>query len=198
MSTEVRESGDPRISFVITKALVTFGVPRGKWEKSKTLSIQDENTIRAIDGFLNDIEVPYCFLTPGANDTVVGSRDMPQFGKKKFLIISRSTLGKMISKDNMSETILFIEIGKYIMDLLGGICNGIYGSVLGNTRNQKGWSDLVAKDLINKFHVFVANLHVTCGLIKGLTILPLPSNFGTTSSKDRIHVLESAVITWSK
>ena len=84
--------------------------------------------------------------------------------------------------------------------------------VLGNPLNQIGWSDLVSKDLMDKFHNFMAHTYVTLGQVKGRTLLPLPPNDVTssekTSSKDKAHILESkksplnsnlgAIITWTK
>jgi len=83
-----------------------------------------------------------------------------------------------------------------------------------NPANQAGWSDLISKDLMDKYWVFLANLHVTVGLMKGHTWLPqpqkdaLPTGSSANSSaahgnsgmgsKDRLHVLEGAVITWTK
>lgn len=67
--------------------------------------------------------------------------------------------------------------------------------VLGNPLNQIGWSDLVSKDLMDKFHNFMAHTYVTLGQVKGRTLLPLPPNDVTssekTSSKDKAHILES-------
>ena len=67
--------------------------------------------------------------------------------------------------------------------------------VLGNPLNQIGWSDLVSKDLMDKFHSFLAYTVVTIGLVKGRTVLPLPPTDVTssekTSSKDKSLILES-------
>lgn len=67
--------------------------------------------------------------------------------------------------------------------------------VLGNPLNQIGWSDLVSKDLMDKFHNFMAHTYVTLGQVKGRTLLPLPPSDVTssekTSSKDKAHILES-------
>ena len=67
--------------------------------------------------------------------------------------------------------------------------------VLGNPLNQIGWSDLVSKDLMDKFHSFLAYTVVTIGLVKGRTVLPLPPTDQTssekTSSKDKSLILES-------
>ncbi|CAK8998414.1 Dynein beta chain, partial [Durusdinium trenchii] len=105
--------------------------------------------------------------------------------------------------------VVFIELGKGIMDLINSYCHSVYLSVLMNPANQRGWSDLISRDLIDKFHSFLATLHVTVGLMKGQTLLPLPpreaaqdsgdkSKTTSSISKDRVHVLEGAVITWTK
>jgi dynein heavy chain len=74
--------------------------------------------------------------------------------------------------------------------------------VLGNPLNQVGWSDLVSKDLMDKFHSFLAYTVVTIGLVQGQTVLPLPQSDVTssdrTSSKDKSIVLENAIIQWSR
>jgi dynein heavy chain len=44
-----------------------------------------------------------------------------------------------------------------------------------NPDNQTGWSDLVTKDLMDKFNNFIAQNYVTIGLSKGRTLLPLPN-----------------------
>ena len=73
----------------------------------------------------------------------------------------------------------------------------MYLPVLSNPLNQIGWSDLVSKDLMDKFHNFLAHLYVTIGQVKGRTMLPLPPNDVTssdkTSSKDKAHILEGKI-----
>jgi len=67
--------------------------------------------------------------------------------------------------------------------------------VLSNHLNQVNLSDLVSKDLMEKFHSFLAYTYVTIGQVKGRTLLPLPpqdvTNSERTSSKDKAHILES-------
>ncbi len=74
--------------------------------------------------------------------------------------------------------------------------------VLNNPLNQQGWSDLVSKDLLDKLHFFLSNVQVTIGQIRGRTMLPLPPTDITsserTTSKDKAHILETAIITWTK
>ena len=57
-----------------------------------------------------------------------------------------------------------------------------------------GWTELVTKDLMEKFNGFLAQVYVTMGLIKGRTLLPLPpmkvTTSETTSDKDKAHIFE--------
>ena len=67
--------------------------------------------------------------------------------------------------------------------------------ILSNHLNQQGWSDLVKKDLMEKFHNFLSLVYVTIGQVRGRTLLPLPphdvTSSLTTSNKDKAHILES-------
>jgi len=49
------------------------------------------------------------------------------------------------------------------MDNLYNVCNEVFMPILGNPVNMVGWSDLVSKDLMDKFHVFLAHTYVTIG-----------------------------------
>ena len=42
--------------------------------------------------------------------------------------------------------------GEGIMDLINSYCHSVYLSVLMNPANQRGWSDLITRDLLDKFH----------------------------------------------
>lgn len=74
--------------------------------------------------------------------------------------------------------------------------------VLANPLNQIGFSDLVSKDLMDKFHNFLAHTYVTIGQVKGRTWLPLPPNDVTssekTSSKDKAHILEGKTFLFNR
>lgn len=55
------------------------------------------------------------------------------------------------------------------------VCNEVLGPVMQNPDNQQGWTDLVTKDLMERFNNFVAQNYVMIGLSKGRTLLPLPN-----------------------
>lgn len=80
-------------------------------------------------------------------------------------------------------------------------CNEILGPVMQNPDNQIGWSDLVTKDLMDRFNNFVAQNYVMIGLSKGRTLLPLPNKKiinSDGSEKDKAHIFEGCIVTWTK
>jgi dynein heavy chain len=96
----------------------------------------------------------------------------------------------------------FFEINKSPLELLYQLCNEIYVPILHNPANQQGWTELISKDLMEKLNNFVAQIYLTIGQIKGRTMLPLPPTkimkSTTISDKDKAHIFESSIITWSK
>ena len=79
----------------------------------------------------------------------------------------------------------------------------VFLPLLCNPRNQDGWPEVITKEVVDNLHKFIANVYVTIGQMKGKTLLPLPPSEAKedksgTKDKDRIHVLESAVVTWTR
>jgi dynein heavy chain len=128
--------------------------------------------------------------------------------KKKVLLVLRARPPPKggdpltIDETNVDKEVIFMEINKQILENLYLVCNEVYMPVLGNPLNMVGWSDLVSKDLMDKFHVFLAHTYVTIGQVKGRTLLPLPPNDVTssekTSSKDKAQLLEGAIVHWTR
>ena len=68
---------------------------------------------------------------------------------------------------------------------------------------SKSMGELAAKDVMDNLHTFLANIQIEIGRTEGKTILPLPADEDLdekpiTTSKERIHVLEGCLITWTK
>ena len=67
--------------------------------------------------------------------------------------------------------------------------------------NQTG-ARLPLRKFSDKLHAFLANVSIAVGHIKGKTCLPLPpsepASGANANYKDKVHLLESAVITWTK
>lgn len=108
----------------------------------------------------------------------------------------------VIDMKNIEQEIIFMEIAKDVLTNLYMICNEVYSPVLSNPLNMIGWSDLVSKDLMDKFNTFLAHTYVTIGQVKGRTLLPLPPSDATSSekssSKDKAQNLEQALLHWTR
>ena len=79
----------------------------------------------------------------------------------------------------------------------------VYLPLLSNAHNQQGLPEVVIKDVLDFFHRLVSSVYVTIGHSKGETLLPLPpmelpSADRASKDKERVHVLETAVVTWTK
>ena len=86
--------------------------------------------------------------------------------------------------------------------------------LLTSPANPQGWPDVVAKEVTENMHKFVSTVQVTIGQTKGQTVLPLPSQSTipappaapteqaahpvSLKDQDKIHILESAIVTWTK
>jgi len=152
----------------------------------------------------------YLFAIPTGTEALVIQAEVPTLDKmkKKVLLILRARQkkdmegGGKLTKKNTATEVIFKELNKEVLNNLYSLCNEVYMPVLGNPQNMIGWSDLVSKDLMDKFHVFLAHTYVTIGQVKGRTLLPLPANDVTssekTSSKDKAQILEGAIIHWTK
>jgi dynein heavy chain len=206
---------EPRVGWVLNRlAAMQYKHSERFLEKFLTGFAADEASSRGLMSFLDDPMVKFCYFFPTADSVSANSAGLPTVSqmKKKCIVLHRVRPEVAISRENIAESVCFLEMTRNIMGLLNVYCQSVYLSAMMNPANQKGWSDLIAKDLMDKYHVFLANLYVTVGLMQGCTWLPSPprdalpssgsgngaSPSATMGTKDRVHVLEGAVITWTK
>ena len=106
--------------------------------------------------------------------------------------------------DAVQQQLLLGELSQEPLKHLQQIVNDVYTPLLSHPANQVGWGDVAVKNVMEWMHVFLANVSIMLGQTEGKTCLPLPpmeNGAGIASAstnKDRIHLLESAVITWTK
>lgn len=74
-----------------------------------------------------------------------------------------------IDENNVESEVIFMELNKQTLENLYLLCNEVYLPVLGNPLNVMDMSELVSKDLMDKFHIFLAHTYVTIGQVKGRT-----------------------------
>ena len=126
---------------------------------------------------------------------------MPKLSKTKCLAISKTV-------DTLTEA--SIHSGTFV-DEIGGmssfenlelISTKVLLPVLSNQMNQMSWGNLTSREIADCFHSFLSSSVILCGQVKGETRLPTPPLYGdsgsSTESTNRISLLESSIITWTK
>lgn len=80
------------------------------------------------------------------------------------------------------------------------IANEVFLPVLSNPENQTKWGEVPTREIMDRFHNFLSSTTILCGQIKGETRLPMPpiDLSGPNNGKNRISLLEGAIITWTK
>ena len=153
-------------------------------EKLKKYILDSNDYKEAMDAFIRDesfVEVVYTQM-PGADQVAIYSDSpTPEKFKRKgihflnlgFIIVR--VLEDNLTEENINHAIVFIEMTKNVLDHLYLMTNDVLGPVMQNPDNQQGWTDLVTKDLMDRFNAYVAQVYIMIGLNKGRTMLPLPN-----------------------
>ena len=192
----VVESSDPRQSWLVRTVQNAY---RGvvKVDKLKKFFGSDE-CVEHLETFLDGSSPFIAFVESGGGLTV--TIKPPARVEGKLLYFLKTVSGGVSSEDFEKE----ILIGNMNMPTLNHLCSvlqEIYMPLISNPNNQEGWSELVTKDVMDNLHIFIAGLQITVGQTEGKTCLPLPPDSESSvgaNQKDRVHILEGCLITWTK
>ena len=94
-----------------------------------------------------------------------------------------------------------------VMELQGGqpfehlelVASEVFLPVLSNPGNQLKWGEVATREIMDRFVAFLSSTTILCGHVRGETRLPMPPDESAHANvKNRISLLEGAVITWTK
>jgi len=118
---------------------------------------------------------------------------------KKAVLILKTCKDDPLSIE-MHHNFLFIEISKNTLEQMFIICKEIFYPMLSHSVYKGEGSELISKELVEKFHTFLANFYVCLGHIKGMTLLPVPSDEIFRNPKindnEKTQICEGAVVMW--
>jgi len=123
---------------------------------------------------------------------------------KKVLAFSKNEEDAGVTLEEMGMKVSVTEMSADAIRQLMAVSKEVYFPLLTNPGNQEGWPEVIAKELTENLHRFLAQTFVTMGHINGETLLPLPPEDVYSSmeknqhDKDSVHVLETAVIAWTR
>ena len=188
---------DARLPFLKDK--IASGFPKlaataGKIDKL----LETEENKEFITIFFDDPHTR-CLVVPESLklDNVIPSK----LGKTKVLVLVKLE-EVAISKENMQTAIVQTELGgSSPFEHLELLANEVFLPVLSNPQNQAKWGEVPTREIMDKFHNFLSSTTILCGQIKGETRLPMPPidlTGGPSTGKNKISLLEGAIITWTK
>jgi len=123
----------------------------------KKTTAKEENKA-PIDSFLsskNPAEIAYAIQTGAEQADLYISFPGPEKFKKKGVILINLTK-QPLTKQSCAKEVVILELTRNVLEHLYTTLNEIMGPVMQNPENQIGWTDLVTKDLMEKFNAYVA------------------------------------------
>ena len=194
---ETEELIPTAIEFIEDKLLSFFGINKNpsdeqyeKFHKSfETDEVKKELKMLFVD--------PKKMLTVGINRDAIQLN--PKEGRRKTILILKTNKEEGLVAD-MSKNFLFIEIPKKVLDEMFVLCNDIFFPMLTENVQQADSSELISKELMEKFHNFLSHFYVTLGHMNGETRLPEPSDEIFRNPKindnEKTQICEGAVVMW--
>eukprot|EP00879_Flechtneria_rotunda_P005416 GHRR01005708.1.p1 GENE.GHRR01005708.1~~GHRR01005708.1.p1 ORF type:complete len:1495 (+),score=578.36 GHRR01005708.1:300-4784(+) len=126
----------------------------------------------------------------------------PQKLKRKTVYFIKTSPAKL-DNDSIKKLVAHGELTEAPLETLSAVAHNVFLPLLTTSSNQEGWPDVVAKEVSENLHKFVAQVNVSIGEAKGQTVLPLPATDmqqqdQAAKDKAKIHILENTVVTWTK
>jgi dynein heavy chain len=164
--------------------------------------LASETCLHAVYAFLEKIDTRLLLFSESGNGalnvstTLQANASLP-FGSLYLIKMDAVT----ISMDNITRQVLIGDVpaqnALLSMDRLMQI---VYLPLIINPRNQTAWTELVTKDVTDTLHKMLADIYIVLGQTRGDTYLPLPPNVendDVLSPKEKMHVIEGSIITWT-
>lgn len=197
MADDEEKKGDERMP--ILKQKIASGFPKlastaGKIDKL----LASEENMEKVTIFFEDPHTR-CLVIPESLklENVIPSK----LGKSKVLVLVKME-EVTLTPELMSTGLVQTEIGgSSPFEHLELLANEVFLPVLSNPQNQAKWGEVPTREIMDKFHNFLSSTTILCGQIKGETRLPMPPidlSGGPSTGKNKISLLEGAIITWTK
>ena len=168
--------------------------------RSQVKAFQDPEALVRLDDYLNKDDLRVLSYYGETLTSQVGlPKKLPKGVSKVIYFLKDKKAGKV---GDAAAELMVNEMGPEPLEHLEKVLAEIYLPLLSNPSNQDGWGEIASKEIVDRLHSFLSAVSITVGLTRGETCLPLPpldaATAGALSTKDRVHLLEDAVITWTK
>lgn len=162
-----------------------------------TKAFQTEENEQKLSDFLNVEERAFIFCPESLRCETVMPKKVP---KGKTLVFMKVLRGA-VTADGIAREVMVMEMGGNTpFEHLELLAHEVFLPILSNAQNQAKWGEVPTREIMDRFYGFLSSTTILCGQIKGETRLPMPPMDigGASSGKNRISLLEGAIITWTK
>ena len=123
----------------------------------------------------------------------------PKDHRRKNILVLKSNKEETLSPD-MEKNFVFLELNRKTLEELYTVCKDIFFPMLTQSVLNNESSELISKELMEKFHNFLSHYNVTLGHVVGETRLPEPSDEIFRNPKindnEKTQICEGAVVMW--
>jgi dynein heavy chain len=171
-------------------------------------SFESEPVRSPIEEFIKRKDYRTLFVWPNRKGSIMVSHSRPNLSGMAngrtamyFIKTDNSDLSAEDGDAPIGSQILVGELTHNLMAHLEGVLQDVFLPLVSNQNNHSNWGEVASKTTSDKLHSFLGTVSITLGHTKGETCLPLPAlepMEGNSNYKDRVHLLESAVIMWTK
>ncbi|GBF97683.1 flagellar outer dynein arm heavy chain beta [Raphidocelis subcapitata] len=157
---------------------------RADWLRDRvcsSLKVRDEQVQKlflgdakaALAAFLDEPETRRLLVFYDGKDLLASTKPLPKFKKKAVYFVKKSAV--KLENDTIGKEVLHGELTDAPLETLAAVAQSVFLPLLSSAQNQEGWPDVVAREVTENVHNFVANVKVSIGESKGQTLLPLPA-----------------------
>ena len=194
---------DKRIDWIRERVIILCKAKADLFDKM--LQTEEGELVRK---FVSDESTNRIFFVAGAKDMTVTEK-MPdeKQTKKKAVYALKTKECKFDEKkmDEMMDNCVVGDLSPQILQNFYNMMRAVYLPILKNPKNTVGFPEVVMKAVQERYNSMLASLYTAVGQTQGKTYLWLPAiNQASAddknlkeSDKDRVHVLESAVVMWT-
>ena len=196
---------EPRLKWISDRVCALL---KAKPELFEKIYVTEEGET-LLKRFINDDSCTRIFFLGGAKEMTC-SEAFPQAGKKKVVFCQKTKECKLDEKsmDNVFDQCVVGDINAPLLQAMQGMLGSVYLPILSNAENTKGWPEVAMKAFTDVYQRMLNAVEVAIGQTNGQTKLAVPAmekgsgskpgGGGERQDKDRVHVLESAVVMWTE
>ena len=184
---------------LVERCLLSLPVKAGKGDKLAK-QFHDEPNRGVLEEFIRepDVRCVYCYTE--ASERVVVSLT-PEMKKKGVFLLKSRQVQDGLRLEEVRQQLCLCECSEDILSHLSLVSHEVFFPLLANPANRAGWSGPTAKEVMMKVSAFLSSITIAVGQSKGQTLLPHPPpeafEEDALQERERVHLLESAVIAWS-